>query len=134
VDYNSDSAMVRRAQAEAGAIFVGTVQAVDTLAIDRFWFPSDTTVGRRLMESPDVVRYTFAVSEVWKGQVGGQTRLTVRAFSSDCGREFTFGKTYVVYALQRGRELESYACLRSRLLENAAEDRRLLGPGRRIRE
>jgi len=92
VDSQSDSAVVRRAQAEAGAIFIGTVQAVDTLAVNRFWSPSDTAVGRRLMESPDVVRYTFAVSEVWKGRVGRRTRLTVRAFSSDCGREFSLGK------------------------------------------
>jgi hypothetical protein len=126
--------MVRLAEAEAGAIFIGTVQAVDTVARDRFWFPNDTAVGRRLVERPDVVRYTFAVSEVWKGQVDARAQLTVRAFSSDCGREFTHRAKYVVYALQRGKQLESYACLRSRLVENAAEDRRLLGPSRGIAE
>src|SRR5215217_4254302 len=85
VDYRSDSAMVRLTEAEAGAIFVGTVRAVDTVALDRSWFPKHTAIDRRIMERPDVVRYTFVVSEVWKGQVGERAQLTVRAFSSIAG-------------------------------------------------
>jgi hypothetical protein len=134
VDYHSDSAMVRLAEAEAGAIFVGSVQGVDTLKVDRFWFPSDTATGRRLLERPNVVRYTFGVSEIWKGQIGHKAELTVRAFSSDCGREFTVGKSYVVYALLRGQQLETYSCLRSQLLQDADEDRRLLRPARQAQE
>jgi hypothetical protein len=125
--------MARLGQAEAGAIFAGKVRAVDTLVVHRFWFPNDTAVGRRLLEQPEVVRYTFEVSELWKGRVGRQAQVKVRAFSSDCGREFELGESYLVYALQGRRELESYACLRSPLLEHAAEDRRVLGRGRHIR-
>jgi hypothetical protein len=134
VDDHSDSAMVRPDQEWAGAIFAGKVVGVDTLTVHRFWFPNDSAVGRRLLERPEVVRYLFAVTELWKGRVGRQAQVMVRAFSSDCGREFKLGESYLVYALQGRRELESYACLRSPLLEHATEDRRVLGRGRRISE
>ncbi len=69
------------------------------------------------------------VSEVWKGPF--QSLITVHTADSSaaCGYSFIEGENYLVYAYGDLNHLEVSLCSRTRLVNEAAEDFKLLGPG-----
>jgi hypothetical protein len=75
-------------------------------------------------------RFSFEVSRVWKGDVGPQTHVITASDSAACGRGYTLGETYLVYAY-RGQDggLADGLCTRTRERSHALEDLAALGPG-----
>lgn len=129
-DLRRPATLVPRARREAEAIFAGRVVAVDTLATGQQWFPSDTSPHRRLLRWAETVRYTFAVSEVWKGKRRPEATVVVQAANSSCGRTFDLDQVYLVYAERGRRGLEASGCARVRRLAEATADLAALGKGR----
>jgi hypothetical protein len=128
-DLSRPETLVPRARRDAETIFTGRVVAVDTLATGEQWFPSDTSAYRRLLHWAETVRYTFHVSEVWKGKHKGQLTVIVQQANSSCGRSFDADSTYLIYAERGARELEASSCARVRRLSDAAADLAVLGRG-----
>lgn len=130
-DLSRPETLVPRARRDAEAIFAGRVIAVDTLDTGQQWFPSDTSSYRQLLRWAETVRYTFVVSEVWKGRQKRDVTVVVRQAHSSCGRTFDLGEAYLIYA-ERGRnELEASSCARVRPLSDAVADLDALGRGRK---
>ncbi len=77
-------------------------------------------------------RYVFDVDKVWKGDVGPRIEISTALHSATCGRGYQIGGRYVVYARkdpQTGAWTDNL-CSRTRTSQSAAEDLRVLGPGR----
>ncbi len=136
VDRRSAPVMVPPARHLAAAVFLGRVIQIDTLARDSIWIPSDTAAYRRLHVLPRAVRYTFEVSRTWKGSGKPRMRVVSPDVSTSCGRAYELHSRYLVYA-ERERskrwsddQLMTYSCSRVRGETDAADDLRLLGPGR----
>ena len=70
------------------------------------------------------------VSRYWKGTERPEQIdiLTDGSNGSDCGPVLAKG-TYLVYAYKKGQWLATWACTRTRRIEEAAEDLKMLGPG-----
>lgn len=89
----------------------------------------DGVAGATDPSGPGAVRYDLAVLRVFKGDVAASAQLVTRT-SVACGRSFTTGKRYLIYA---GRtddgELTDSSCSRTRLVSNADEDLAVLGAG-----
>ena len=70
------------------------------------------------------------VSRYWKGTDRPEQIdvLTDGFDGSDCGPVLAKG-TYLVYAYKKGQWLATWACTRTRRIEEAAEDLKMLGPG-----
>ncbi|WP_239618309.1 hypothetical protein [Cohnella mopanensis] len=80
------------------------------------------------MSSGDLVSITFAVDQVWKGEVEKSTVVHTALSSASCGIEnFTVDAEYVVYAYGEPDKLETNICDRTKLLANAEEDLAGLG-------
>lgn len=133
LNWRSARVMVPRERAGAGAIFLGRVVAADTLEWGTATWPPDGTGRVRVSRYPEVVRYRFAVTRQWKGEVRPEAIMEVNMFSTSCGRAFGLDSTYLVYA---GRVLaadsasttvELNSCGRVRRQNDAYEDMRLLG-------
>ncbi len=139
VDWRSAEAMVPAARRDAHAIFLGTVVAVDTIARDSLWWPSDTAQWRRPMVRAQTMRYTFRVERSWKGP--RPRELTVMVYNADtsCGRNYDRDGAYLVYADRdrkdrEGSGLSTYSCSRVMPKSKADPDLRVLGPGRDPRD
>jgi MYXO-CTERM domain-containing protein len=79
----------------------------------------------------DHTRFEFSVSRVWKGDVAASTYVVSHKQSATCGRTYRAETTYVVYArTAKDGGLTDGLCSRSRPVEDAAEDLRVLGEGR----
>ena len=126
-DLSRPATMVPRAKREAESIFAGLVIAVDTASMGQKWVPSDTTPGRQPVRWADTVRYTFRVDSVWKGDREREATVVVPAASSSCGRRFTIGEKYLVYAESGG---VASSCARVQRLRDATADLKVLGRGR----
>jgi hypothetical protein len=130
-DLDRPVTLVPRARREAKAIFAGRVIAVDTLLTGERWVPSDTAPHRYLRRWAETVRYTFDVSEVWKGKSTAKMAVVVERANSSCGRRFAFGREYLVYAEPGARGLTASSCARVRQLSQATADLSVLGRGKR---
>jgi hypothetical protein len=79
----------------------------------------------------DHTRFEFSVSRVWKGDVAAATYVVSHKQSATCGRTYRADTTYIVYArTAKDGGLTDGLCSRSRPVEDAAEDLRVLGEGR----
>lgn len=75
-------------------------------------------------------RYGFEVDRVWKGEVGPHVEISTPLHSATCGRSYTIGTQYVVYARRNASgELTDMLCSRTRATSSAAEDLEVLGAG-----
>ena len=135
VDWHSAHAMVPRERSAADAIFLGRVIAIDTTRWRTLVWPPDGLGRSRVTRYPDVVRYTLAVSQRWKGQVARRVLVEVEAFGTTCGRTLDPDMTYLIYAgvarasdgTRAGFRIGS--CSRVRRAEEIEADVRLLGRG-----
>jgi hypothetical protein len=135
VDWRSAEAMVPSARRDAYAIFVGTVVAVDTVARDSLWWPSDTAEWRRPMVRARTVRYRFIVDRTWKGPRSRELMVMDYHADTSCGRDYDLGGSYLVYADRDRRDgtrpgLSTYSCSRVLPKDKADADLRILGSGR----
>lgn len=73
------------------------------------------------------IRYTFEVTRYWKGDVGRQVEIETAPNSAMCGRSFSEGMTYLVYAREVDGSLRDNMCSRTRTGEQAGEDFEVLG-------
>ena len=76
---------------------------------------------------------TIQVSETWKGTAVGVVTVATGRDDGDCGFVFQTGEKYLVYAYDASRdyqtELGTGICQRTKLLAQADEDLKMLGPG-----
>jgi hypothetical protein len=70
----------------------------------------------------------FEVSNCWKGGITGIVEVSTRSDEAACGRSFTDGIEYLVYASVSGNELHTFLCDRTRRMTNAQVDLAALGP------
>lgn len=92
-------------------------------------FIGEVTSFRTIDESRSMAK--VKVLRVWKGveSVEQLEILTDRPSSNDCSGVLSKG-TYLIYALNEGQWLATWPCMRTRLLKDAGEDLKALGPGR----
>lgn len=81
------------------------------------------------MSTADLVKVTFEVSEVWKGEADKQTSVYTAMSSASCGYEdFNVGTAYIVTAHSNGnKQLETGICELTKPLASAKEEAALLG-------
>ncbi|HYG64571.1 MAG TPA: hypothetical protein VEL74_18470 [Thermoanaerobaculia bacterium] len=92
---------------QAGAVFTGTVVAVDTSGLS-------STVRLR-------------VEKGWKGAKCGEVTVVTSADSAACGYDFQVGQSYLVYADKQKGKLNVSLCSRTSLTSQAGEDLAALG-------
>ncbi|WP_059174076.1 hypothetical protein [Bacillus sp. FJAT-27445] len=80
--------------------------------------------------SADPLTVIFEVKSVWKGPSQSQLIVTTAKSSASCGAELIEGNEYLVYASGNSEELTTGLCDRTKLLQNAAEDLKILGSGK----
>ncbi len=102
---------------QADAVFIGKVTEI---TIQR------TPEGYRQR------RLKIEASKTWKGITSKNVFVTTGFGQGDCGFPFVKGKTYVVYAsrFKENKQLHTNVCMRTRPLEEAREDLKLLGPAK----
>lgn len=98
------------ARANAAAIFEGRVDAVEP----------DAAGG---------LRVRFHVTQAWRGVEHESVEITTAADSAACGFPFEVGQHYLVYAGQAEASLAVSLCSRTARMDDASEDRQLLGSG-----
>ncbi|QJD83953.1 hypothetical protein [Cohnella herbarum] len=87
---------------------------------------------KEIMSTADPIKVTFAVDQVWKGEVGEKTVVGTASSSASCGIEsFAMDAEYIVYAYGEPDQLETGICERTKLLSNANEDLTALGIGKK---
>ncbi len=76
---------------------------------------------------------TIQVGETWKGAVAGAVTVATGRDDGDCGFAFQTGEKYLVYAYDASGDyqtgLGTNICQRTKLLAQADEDLKMLGPG-----
>jgi hypothetical protein len=85
--------------------------------------------GEGVQQGFGAVEYRFNVARSWKGDPGMEVRLTTNRSGAACGRQFTKGETYIVYASAGDDGLRDSACSRTRAVSSAADDLEALGEG-----
>jgi hypothetical protein len=98
-------------------VFLGTVVSVDGQG-------GEADPVAALAGDKDIA---FEVSHRWKGEQARRVVVTTPANPVACGRSFTVGSTYVVYARDNDGDLKDTTCSRTRLQKDAAEDIEVLG-------
>jgi hypothetical protein len=71
--------------------------------------------------------YEFEVARHWKGQELERQKVRTMSNSAACGRSFTVGETYLVYARESEGQLSDNLCSRTRPIAEADEDIAFLG-------
>jgi hypothetical protein len=97
---------------------------------------SQPSTGEKKSEN-EIVVLKFQVENWWKGKSTRQVLVfTDRTRNSDgsetisdCDFPFQVGKRYLVYAFSEENHLKTNLCTRTKLLEKAQEDLKLLGKG-----
>ena len=103
---------VEEAIAGAHAIFEGVV---DSSEVD---------------DAADVRVVRFAVTQAWRGVSTERVEVHTHASEAACGYSFEVGRAYLVYASRASDDgLRVSLCSRTRLMDEAGEDRRVLGSG-----
>ncbi|MCD9025020.1 hypothetical protein [Cohnella silvisoli] len=109
---------VRKELEHKSAIFAGTVVKVTP---PRF---------NIIMSSADLVKVTFKVSRVWKGELGRQAVVYTAMSSASCGIEnFQVGTKYIVSAYKDSKPLETNICDLTKPLASAGAELAILGDG-----
>lgn len=91
---------------------------------------SGKVVSQRLDDSGDV-RIRFEVERVFKSAVDPVVELATAPSAAACGRSFSSGQSYLVYATGTpDGPLRDHACSRTQALLEAGPDLAALGPGR----
>ena len=135
VDWRSAAVMAPRARQQAHAVFRGTVVRADTVALDTFNLARDGAQWPHQIVQVKEIRYTLSVDRVWKGPRKRELVLMSYGVHTSCGRDYTLGETYLVYA-DRDRQgtararLITYSCSRVRSGVELEDDLKVLGPGR----
>ena len=96
-------------------VFVGTV--TDVRAVNAHCISAD-------WECPE--RVTLLVKTSFKDANQQYIVLANKGGSPEMGYEFTVGRTYLVYAYREPREVRTSICSRTRPIESAAQDIRVL--------
>ena len=89
----------------------------------------------------DVLVLKFQIDRWWKGRETREVVLFTDQTKNpdgsqtitDCDFPFEVGKQYLVYAFRDEGKLKTNLCTRTKLLEKAGEDLKILGKGRRPR-
>ena len=103
------------AKERAAAVFSGTVISQERSPQQRDRFQD--------------IKVNFRVQRVWKGDIGNTVTISTNRSSAACGINFRNRQRYLVYAFDNRNELTTNLCSRTKLLANAREDLRALGPG-----
>ena len=75
-------------------------------------------------------KITFAVMEIWKGELYQTIVINTSPSGASCGLEgVSVGAEWLVYAYGEQQFLSSHLCTRTRPLANASEDLAILGTG-----
>jgi hypothetical protein len=83
-----------------------------------------------MMSSADLVKVTFEVSRVWKGELGQEAIVYTAMSSSSCGIEdFEEGVEYIVSAYGEPTALETNICDLTKPLASAEAETMALGAG-----
>jgi hypothetical protein len=76
------------------------------------------------------LRFRFGVTRYFKGQLGPNVDVFTIDQSSACGRAYTLGEPYVIYArYSTSGLLSDFLCSRSRPVSHASEDLERIGAG-----
>jgi len=110
----SPSATPIEARDGGAAVFAGRVTDVNTPD------PNSYTLFRSMA-------VTFAVSHVWKGNVGSSIVIGTSRDGASCGYTFDIGQEYLIYAFEYEGQLVTGICERTRLLADAQTDLAVLG-------
>jgi hypothetical protein len=106
----------------AAVVFLGVAQPGDGSPAAII----DLLPGTRIPAS----RVRFEVSRRWKGDVTASFEVLTPQSCASCGRAYTFGTRYLVYASrQSDGAFIDYLCSRTRAADGAAEDLAFLGAG-----
>lgn len=98
------------ARSSSAAIFEGRVDEITTV-------------------EGDEVRVRFHVTQAWRGVEHESVEIQTASNSAACGFPFEAGQHYLVYAGQREQTLMVSLCSRTARMDDASEDRQLLGSG-----
>jgi hypothetical protein len=83
-----------------------------------------------IMSSADLVKVTFDVSRVWKGELSRQTVVYTAMSSASCGVEnFEVGTEYIVSAYMDDKALETNICDLTKPIASAGAELAILGNG-----
>jgi hypothetical protein len=78
--------------------------------------------------------FTFSVSKTWKGSTKKSIKVAVN-LNLRSQPIFEIGKNYLIFAEQGDdRKLYVYRCSRSTEIENAGDDLKLLGKGKKVKK
>lgn len=104
-------------QREAKAVFIGEVIAMHDATPDE------------MRHGSDKFEWEMRVERYWKGVKTQQIRISARgvAMHGCCDIALATGNKYLVYVV--GKEMRT-TCTRTKLLEQAADDLKALGPGK----
>jgi len=69
----------------------------------------------------------FDIDQVWKGKVASELTVKTNLSSDSCGFSFAEGKSYIVYGVSTGTDIQVGLCSRTASLDEADEDIALLG-------
>jgi len=103
---------------EAGAVFVGKVTGIE--------------------REKDGLRVTMEVDRAWKGITAKSVIVKTASDSAMCGYNFEIGKSYLVYthatkaADGKQPELATNICTRTCHIDQAADDLKAIGEGKKI--
>jgi hypothetical protein len=90
---------------------------------------ADPAPAGEMVNTAELVPYTFEVSQVWKGDVNSTITLGSSVSSASCGYEFVVGEEYIVYGSEAEGGLQTGLCTRTAPLASAEEDLVALGEG-----
>jgi hypothetical protein len=72
----------------------------------------------------------FRVEKYWKGVLTTEMIVVTGRGGGDCGYRFEVGARYLIFAYGGDTKLETNICQRTKGLEEATEDLKLLGKGK----
>lgn len=81
------------------------------------------------VEGADEVRVRFHVTQAWRGVEHESVVIQTASNGAACGYTFEAGQHYLVYAGRRDETLVVSLCSRTARMDDAGEDRQLLGSG-----
>ena len=113
----SQRSLVSQARRDATFVLSGTVLAIEQGMIG--------VVPARY----SLVR--MKVDRVWKGRIGGEVVIQTGLGSGDCGYRFEVGQGYLVYGWGELDTIHTDICTRTRGLDEAIGDIKILGRARR---
>ena len=111
----------QEALGEATAVFSGTVVNIDA--------PMGLSIS-----SADPVKYTFSVSNVWKGPQSQEIIVASERNGASCGYEFKEDEEYLVYSFGEKDNLRTNICTRTKEMIFANPDLLALDGGEEINE